>query len=83
MALFGPFLLIHESLFPDACILVSFPSGLTLSLLFKYLQVKKMNIEPARPFCFLMKGDNTTYEVDLGKKRKERKKEIKPEPDQV
>ena len=32
-----------------------------------------MNIEPARPFCFLMKGDSTTYEVDLGEIRKEKK----------
>lgn len=34
-----------------------------------------------RPFCFLMKGDNTIYQVVLGKK--EMKKKTKPESDQV
>lgn len=44
-----------------------------------------MNTETARPLRFLMKEDNTTYEVVLGKKknRKKRKKETKPESDQV
>ena len=33
-----------------------------------------MNIDPARAFCFLMKGDNTTYEVDLGEKKGKKEK---------